>query len=313
VKRGVGLATFFHGAGFTGAGEAKLASEAALRLGPDGRVEILASSVEMGQGAATAHAQIVSETLGVAYEMVAPAPVDTAVVPDSGPTVASRTVMVVGGLLERAAREMVERLRAEAGLPRPHTPADFVTAAGRYTAAHGPLVTRARYGPRPGWTWNERTLIGEAYAAYAWACYVAEVAVDTRTGEAEVTDFVAVQDVGRVVNPVMARGQVQGGVCQGLGFALYEDVAWRDGVMANARMTNYIVPTSADTPPIAVVFVEHGPGEDGSSPKGLGELPLDGTAPAVVNAINAALGVEITRLPALPERLLEAISVGRDR
>jgi CO/xanthine dehydrogenase Mo-binding subunit len=303
VKRGVGLATFFHGAGFTGAGESKLASEAALRLGADGRVEILVSSVEIGQGAATTHAQIVSEALGVPYEAVTVAVVDTAVVPNSGPTVASRTVMVVGGLLAQAAHEMVDRLRAQAGLPRPHTPADFVVAARAYTHAHGPLVTRARYRTPTGWRWDERTLTGEAYAAYAWACYVAEVAVDTRTGEAEVTDFVAVQDVGRVVNPVTARGQVHGGVCQGIGFALYEDVVWQDGGMANGRMTNYIVPTSADTPPIAVVFCEG----EASSSKGLGELPMDGSAPAVVNALNAALGTAIARIPALPERVLQAL------
>jgi CO/xanthine dehydrogenase Mo-binding subunit len=303
LKRGVGLATFFHGAGFTGAGESKLASEAALRLGPDGRVEILASSVEIGQGAATTHAQIVSDALGVPYEMVAPAVVDTAVVPNSGPTVASRTVMVVGGLLEQAAREMVDRLRREAGLPRPHTAADFVAAARAHARAHGPLVTRARYHAPAGWRWDERTLSGDAYAAYAWACYVAEVTVDTRTGETEVTDVVAVQDVGRVINPVTARGQVQGGVGQGIGFALYEDVAWQDGAMANARMTDYIVPTSADTPPITVVFIE-----GSSSPKGLGELPMDGTAPAVVNAVNAALGTEITQLPARPERVLQALA-----
>jgi CO/xanthine dehydrogenase Mo-binding subunit len=303
LKRGVGLATFFHGAGFTGAGESKLASEAALRLGPDGRVEILASSVEIGQGAATTHAQIVSDALGVPYEMVAPAVVDTAVVPNSGPTVASRTVMVVGGLLEQAAREMVDRLRREAGLPRPHTAADFVAAARAHARAHGPLVTRARYHAPAGWRWDERTLSGDAYAAYAWACYVAEVTVDTRTGETEVTDVVAVQDVGRAINPVTARGQVQGGVGQGIGFALYEDVAWQDGAMANARMTDYIVPTSADTPPITVVFIE-----GSSSPKGLGELPMDGTAPAVVNAVNAALGTEITQLPARPERVLQALA-----
>jgi CO/xanthine dehydrogenase Mo-binding subunit len=266
-------------------------------------VEILASSVEIGQGAATTHAQIVSDALGVPYEMVAPAVVDTAVVPNSGPTVASRTVMVVGGLLEQAAREMVDRLRREAGLPRPHTAADFVAAARAHARAHGPLVTRARYHAPAGWRWDERTLSGDAYAAYAWACYVAEVTVDTRTGETEVTDVVAVQDVGRVINPVTARGQVQGGVGQGIGFALYEDVAWQDGAMANARMTDYIVPTSADTPPITVVFIE-----GSSSPKGLGELPMDGTAPAVVNAVNAALGTEITQLPARPERVLQALA-----
>ncbi|MGH7392308.1 MAG: xanthine dehydrogenase family protein molybdopterin-binding subunit, partial [Candidatus Rokuibacteriota bacterium] len=216
VRRGIGLATFFHGAGFTGGGEVKLASVAGLALRADGDVEILASSAEIGQGAATTHVQIVAEALGLPPEMVRPPRVDTAVVPDSGPTVASRTVMVVGALLAEAAGKLLGALRAEAGLPTPHGAGDFRAAARRRHAERGPLTTTAAYRPPEGWTWDETTLAGDAYAAYAWACYVAEVAVDVRTGEVEVTDVVAVQDVGRVINPVTARGQVHGGVAQGI-------------------------------------------------------------------------------------------------
>jgi CO/xanthine dehydrogenase Mo-binding subunit len=306
IRRGVGLAAFFHGAGFTGGGEAKLASEAALRLTAEGRVEIQASSVDMGQGTSTALAQIVADALGVPLESVVAAPADTAVIPDSGPTVASRTMMVVGRLLERAAGEVRDRLRAEGALPAGHSPGQFAAAARAWVAAHGPLTARARYDPPAGWTWDERTFSGTAYAAHAWACYVADVTVDTRTGEVDVAAFTAVQEVGRVINPVTARGQVQGGVVQGLGFALSEHVVWRDGVMANARLTDYIIPTSADAPPIQVAFIEVPYAGGGSGAKGLGELPMDGTAPAVVNAVNAALGTEIARLPALPERVLEA-------
>jgi CO/xanthine dehydrogenase Mo-binding subunit len=169
------------------------------------------------------------------------------------------------------------------------------------------LTTRARYEPDARWSWDDARLAGEAYTGYAWACYVAEVAVDTRTGATVVDDFVAVQEVGRVINPVNARGQIQGGVTQGLGWALHEDVVWRDGVMANDRLRDYILPTSADVPPIHVVFMEspHPGGAFGA--KGIGELPMDGTAPAIVNAINAALGTSIARVPAVPERVLEAL------
>jgi CO/xanthine dehydrogenase Mo-binding subunit len=308
VKRGVGLATFFHGAGFTGGGEARLASVAGLRLRADGQVEILASSAEIGQGSATTHSQIVSEALGIPYEMVVPATVDTSVAPDSGPTVASRSVMVVGRLLAEAAPRMLQTLRARAGLPIGHTAEQFRDAARTYAGRYGPLETQARYQPPPGWHWDNVTFAGDAYAGYAWACYVAEVAVDVRTGEVQVQDFVAVQEIGRVINPVTARGQVHGGVAQGIGWALSEEVVWRDGAMANARMTDYIVPTSADTPPIRAVFLEvpHPAGAFGA--KGLGELPMDGTAPAVVSAINAALGTSIARLPATPERILEALA-----
>ncbi|HEU5322167.1 MAG TPA: xanthine dehydrogenase family protein molybdopterin-binding subunit, partial [Methylomirabilota bacterium] len=274
VKRGVGLAAFFHGSGFTGGGEVALDSVAGLRLLPGGEVQVLASSTEIGQGAATTHAQIVSETLGIPEAMVRPAPPDTAVVPNSGPTVASRTCMVVGGLLERAAREMLATLRARGGLPRPHDAAAFRAAARRWAEAHGPLETRARYAPPAGRRWDDARLAGDAYGAYAWACYVAEVEVDTRTGEATVTDFTAVQEVGRVINPVIARGQIEGGVAQGLGLALYEHVAWREGAMANPRLADYILPTSADTPPIRVVFLESPYADGPFGAKGLGELPI---------------------------------------
>ncbi len=155
--------------------------------------------------------------------------------------------------------------------------------------------------------WDDRTYRGDAYGAYAWACYVAEVEVDLRTYAAEVADFVAVQDVGTVIHPVIARGQIEGGVAQGIGYALTEHVAWQDGVMANARMADYILPTSADTPPIRVIFHEvpypHGP----FGAKGLGELPFDGAAPAIVNAINHALTTRLDRIPVLPEVLMEAL------
>jgi CO/xanthine dehydrogenase Mo-binding subunit len=311
VKRGIGLAAFMHGAGFTGSGERTLASRAGVRLGADDTVEILASSTEIGQGASTTHPQIVSEVLGVPYEMVVSAPPDTAVVPDSGPTVASRTAMVVGGLLARAAREMLETLRAHAGLPAPHTEEDFRSAARRYASEHGPLVTMAAYQPPAGRAWDEQTFVGDAYAGYAWACYVAEVAVDTRTGEVAVTDFHAVQEVGRVLHPAGARGQIEGGVAQGIGFALYEHVVWRDGVMANPRFTNYIIPTSADTPSIHVRFLEVPLASGPFGAKGIGELPLDGTAPAIVNAVNMALGTDVAVIPAVPEVVLDAWECAR--
>jgi CO/xanthine dehydrogenase Mo-binding subunit len=294
-----------HGAGFTGSGETALASRAGVRLGADGIVEILASSTEIGQGASTTHSQIVSEVLGVPYEMVRTAPADTAVVPDSGPTVASRTAMVVGGLLARAARELLETLRSTVALPTPHTPEDLRAAAHRHATAHGPLVAMAEYRPPAGRAWNDQTFAGDAYAGYAWACYVAEVVVDTRTGEVAVSGFHAVQEVGRVIHPAAARGQIEGGVAQGVGFALHEHVVWRDGVMANPRLTNYIIPTSADMPAIAVRFLEVPLASGPFGAKGIGELPLDGTAPAVINAINMALGTEIASIPALPEVVLD--------
>ena len=131
--------------------------------------------------------------------------------------------------------------------------------------------------------------------------------VDTVTGETRVDDFVALQEIGRVIHPILAAGQIEGGVAQAIGYALYEHVVWREGRMANAQMTNYIMPTSMDLPPIRVYFEEqpyaHGPG----GAKGIGELPMDGVAPAIANAIAAAVGVPVNSIPVTPELLLDAI------
>ncbi|HYB71832.1 MAG TPA: molybdopterin cofactor-binding domain-containing protein, partial [Candidatus Sulfotelmatobacter sp.] len=250
----------------------------------------------------------VSDALEIPYEMVGPVPADTSVVPNSGPTVASRTCMIVGGLLCAAAGDMLEALRERAALPPAHTPEDFRQAARRHHRLRGPLLVTRQYRPPAGSVpWDDTTYRGDAYGAYAWACYVAEVEVDLRTYAAEVADFVAVQDVGTVIHPVIARGQIEGGVVQGIGYALYEHVAWQQGAMANARLSDYILPTSADTPPIRVVFRQvpypHGP----FGAKGLGELPIDGAAPAILNAINHALGTRLDRIPVLPEVLMDAL------
>jgi CO/xanthine dehydrogenase Mo-binding subunit len=157
--------------------------------------------------------------------------------------------------------------------------------------------------------WDDEKYEGDAYGAYAWAAYVAEVAVDMQTFEARVEDFVAVQEIGRVIHPVLATGQIEGGVAQAIGWALYEDVVWREGRMANAQMTNYIMPTSADLPPIRVFFEEVPYAQGPGGAKGIGELPMDGPAPAIANAIAHALGADIRRIPVTPERLAELVEV----
>lgn len=287
---GIGLALFFHGAGFTGSGEVKLASRAALELTPRG-VRILCGSTEMGQGQRTTHAQIVAEELGIPYEAVEVAPVDTAVVPDSGPTVASRTCMVVGRILQECAREMRKRLGRLA--PR------------EYLARHGALVVERPYEPPADVAWDDELYRGDAYGSFGWGCEVAELDVDPDTYEARPRKLTCVIDVGKAIHPVLCAGQIEGGAAQGLGYALLEDVVMRDGRMANNSLTNYLIPTSVDTPPIETVLLEnpyrHGP----FGAKGVGELPVDGVAPAVVNALRAT-GRDLRAIPATPERIMEA-------
>ncbi len=290
TRRGIGLALFFHGSGFTGGGEVHLASKASLELTERG-ARILVASTEIGQGTRTMHAQIVADALGIPYDRVEVADADTSLVPDSGPTVASRTCMIVGKILERCAVEMRRRLR---GL-----------APAEYLRRHGPLVVTKEYVKPREIEWDDRTFRGDAYGAYGWACDVAEVEIDPDTYEVRPVRVAAVQEIGKAIHPVLAAGQIEGGTAQGIGYALLEEVVMRDGRMVNAQLTNYLIPTTKDTPVLDVVILEspyrHGP----HGAKGVGEMPIDGAAPAIVNAIRH-VGLDVRAIPATPERILEA-------
>jgi CO/xanthine dehydrogenase Mo-binding subunit len=285
TNRALGLALFYHGAGFTGSGELHLKSRARLELTPTG-VRIATGSTEIGQGTRTTHAQIVSDALGIPYEDVEVAQPDTARVADSGPTVASRTCMVVGKILEKCAHEMKERLN---GL----SPAE-------YHARHGPFSVEQMYEP-PDWIkWDDATYRGDAYATYGWGCDVAEIEVDPDTFEVRPLKLTAVQEFGRPIHPALAQGQIEGGTAQGLGYALLERVVMRNGAMANAQLTNYTIPTTLDMPELDVVMLENRYPGGPFGAKGLGELPIDGPAPAVVNALRS-LGFDVREIPATPE------------
>jgi CO/xanthine dehydrogenase Mo-binding subunit len=308
-RRGIGFASFMHGAGFTGSGEDYLKSIVGAEAGADGRVLILAASTEIGQGTNTIFAQIASDALKLDYELFEMAQPDTANVPDSGPTVASRTCMIVGKLVESAALGLRQTLQGAGLLAEGYTQDEWREACRQYIEQYGALKSFSQYKPPPGVHWDDDKYQGDAYGAYAWAVYVAEVTVDLLTYEVRVDDFVAVQEVGKVVHPILAAGQIEGGVAQAIGFTLYENVVWQNGRMINNQMTNYVMPTSADLPPIRVHFEEqpyaYGPA---GGAKGIGELPMDGGAPAILNAIEHATGIRFTHVPLMPEALMEGLS-----
>jgi CO/xanthine dehydrogenase Mo-binding subunit len=308
VKRGMGVAAFYHGSGFTGSGERYLNSLAGIDVAPEGKVRVLVANTEFGQGTNTILAQIAAESIGIDYEDVIMAPPDTGIVPNSGPTVASRTSMVVGRLIERASHQLVATLRESAGLAEHFGSEEFFAACKRLRGAQGEVRSLCRYEAPPNIFWDDQKYRGEAYPAFAWSVQVAQVAVDTVTYSAEVEDFWAVQEVGRVLNPVLAGGQIEGGVAQGIGYALYEKVVWQNGHMANNQMTNYIMPTAEDVPPIHVFFEEI-PFQYGAfGAKGIGELPHDGPAPAILNAIKDATGIGFRAIPLLPENLFAKLA-----
>jgi CO/xanthine dehydrogenase Mo-binding subunit len=306
-RQGIGFASFLHGAGFTGSGEDFLASVVTVGASSDGRIQVRVASTEIGQGTNTILAQLAADAMGADFADVDVVQPDTAQVPNSGPTVASRTCMVVGRLVERAAAELRKKLVDGGLLAADHAPADVPAACRAWVERHGTLEASARYEAPAGMRWDDATYTGDAYGAYAWAVYVATVTVDTWTGETKVDDFVAVQEIGRVIHPVLAAGQIEGGVAQGIGWALYEDVILREGRMVNATMTNYVMPSAADVPPIRVDFVENPYVHGAGGAKGIGELPMDGPAPAIVNAIAHATGVRVRRIPVTPEILLDAL------
>jgi CO/xanthine dehydrogenase Mo-binding subunit len=307
VKRGMGIAAFYHGSGFTGSGEEYLNSLAGIDVTPEGKVRVLVSNTEFGQGTNTILTQVAAEALRVDYADVTMASPDTGIVPNSGPTVASRTSMVVGRLIERAGAQLVAQLHEHVELGDGYTRNEFFAACERYRAAKGEVLSLCRYEPPPGIHWDDQTYHGEAYGAYAWAVYVAQVAVDTVTYSAEVEEFWAVQEAGRVLHPVLAAGQIEGGIAQGIGYALYEKVVMQDGRMANNQMTNYIIPTAQDVPPIHVIFEQIPFRHGGFGAKGIGELPHDGPAPAILNAIRDATGIRFNAIPLLPEDLYAGV------
>ncbi len=302
IKRGLGLAMVHHGAGFTGNGELMLQSVVHVAGTQEGGVEVRTASVEMGQGMTTIFTQLAADRLGLDADSVAIAQPDTHRVPNSGPSVASRTSMVVGFLVEQACDD----LRRQLGLADDVRGSAVTEAIKAWysDSSSADLIGESTYEQPHHIDWDEETYLGDAYGAYAWAAYVAEVEVDLRTYGTRVTNFVAVQEIGRVLNETLARGQIQGGVAQGISWALLEDFRWQDGAMQNCQLTNYIIPTSDDLPPIQVEFLEtpYPFGAQGS--KGIGELPMDGPGPAIANALAHALGIPATAIPITPERLM---------
>jgi len=284
VRHGRGLSLVFHGSGFTGSGEKKLSGTVAVEALANGTFQILTASTEIGQGTKTIFCQLAADALGVGLDKVVLAPQDTSLVPDSGPTVASRTAMIVGRLIQEAATELRER------------------------AQRGPLPLRVEktYVQPDSIHWDEATYRGDAYPVYAWSCTIADVDVDMTTGEVRVTDVVTAVDCGKALHPVMAEGQIEGGSLQAVGWATIEEIKMKDGGYQNDRLATYLIPTALDAPRIRTILVENPYSGGPFGAKGIGELPMDGPAPAIIAAIHDATGVWLDEVPATPEKVLAA-------
>jgi CO/xanthine dehydrogenase Mo-binding subunit len=295
------LALAWHGAGFTGSGEARMGSVVSVELTAEGVVRILTASTEMGQGTKTIFPQLAAAELGLDVDDVEIAPQDTAIVPDSGPTVASRTAMVVGGMVIHATRRLRDAVEARTGRP-------FADSYRDDARSHGPTRVDQAFEPYPGVGFDDATYTGDAYPAFGWAAAVAEVEVDLDTCAVTVLSVVAVDDVGRVIHPVLCEGQVEGGTLQAVGYATIEEIKLRDGRYLNDRLQTYLIPTALDAPRIETILVEAPFKDAPHGAKGVGELPMDVGAPAVIAAIHDATGAWIPDLPATPERIMAALA-----
>jgi len=305
-KRGIGISTITYGVGLGGKAPFLDKAGAYMKLEADGSIAFSVGTVEMGQGLITALTQIASEALQVPVKRIHMAQVDSSRVPDSGPTVASRGTMMSGLAVVDAARKLRERIDAVAadlGISKQDIPSKMTKIAETFWLNNlDPAVEG--WGKAAPVDWDAETGLGNAYMVYAYATHIAEVEIDMATGEVSVEEFVAVHDSGKIVNRQLATGQVEGGVAQGLGFALMEEIPQKDGKLLTSGFTTYRIPTIRDVAPNTQVdFVEavfpYGP----YGAKGLGEVPLMASHTAVSRAIAHALKVNVNTYPLSPDRV----------
>ncbi len=286
--KGIGMSFFFHGCGFTGSGESDIIkAKVKLRKDEEGRVHILVAAVDMGQGPKTTFRKLVAKVLDIPLEKVVFNYPDTRYVPDSGPTVASRTMMVVGGLLARAAKRLGEEW--EEGAEQ---------------------VVLEQYKQPEYIEWDQEKMRGDAYPAYSWGVNVVEVEVSKTTFEPTVKNVWSVYDLGKAIDERIVMGQIEGGQAQGLAYGYQEVMGHTDGKIMQKNLTDYIIPTAVDVPKMESVVMDNPYPLGPYGAKGVGELTLVGAAPAVALAIEQAVGREVHKIPVTPEYIMELIRNG---
>ncbi len=323
IKRGRGMACMWYPIGFTVAANP---SAATVKVNTDGTATVLTGTVETGQGALTVLGQIAAEALGVATDDVHVVSGDTDTTPMDTGAIASRTTYVTGNAVVLAA-EKAREILFEAAAPLlgvrpdqleardrkiqvlgfPAKSVDIATAAKHSENVLGrPSIGSASYNP-PTVAMDPETGQGKPFSTYVYATQIAEVEVDDETGQVEVIRIVAVHDCGTPINPMLVEGQIEGGISMGVGFALHEEILFKDGAQINPNLTNYIMPTSLDMPELEVELVDNYDPTGPFGAKGAGEPTAVPTAAAIMNAIFDAVGVRITSLPATAEKVLGGI------
>lgn len=301
-------------------------SAVTLKMNEDGTIILVTGTVETGQGSLTVLAQIVAEDFGISTEEVTVISADTDSTPMDTGAIASRTTYVTGNAVRAAAAQVKQILFESAaqllkvaadrleirdhkiqviGFPETFLPLGEVAFKSQVLFGR-PVLGSASFNP-PTTPMDPETGQGEPFSTYVYATQVAEVEVDTETGWVEVIRIVAAHDCGTPINPSLIEGQVQGGIAQGIGFALSEEVLFKEGAQLNATLRDYVIPTSLDMPAVEVILADNYDPTGPFGAKGVGEPTSVPTAPAILNAIYDAVGVRLYSLPATPEKVLKAL------
>lgn len=312
VLKGIGICAFQHGAGFTGTGENKIQGKIRVELTETGQPIIFSAQTEMGQGEQTAFKNILSEALFIDRDRVLLSEVNTDLVPNSGPTVASRSTMVVGSLLIEAAQEIIkqiiDRLKTEFGINFEYRQGYFygrekIFPFQEVAKKYSDIVVEKQYCHPPIIKFDDLKWKGDAYPVFSWAASVAEIEIDPITFEINVTRYYTTHEIGKAINYDQAVAQIQGGSLQGIGYALYEKIELENGQFDVTGFTDYIIPTLTEMPEFHIKILENPYPFGPFGAKGLGELPFVGAAPAVVSALWMIFGKEFNRIPVVPENI----------
>ena len=281
--RGIGIAMYNHGGAFTGNGEQAIIKAHARLVKTGDRGSIQVGSTEMGQGFKTSLRKICAATLGVSIDQIEYLDPDTSKVVDSGPTAASRSTMVVGRLVERAAQEMKERW------------------------SEGDFTTEVEYEHPDGYPWDQATFRGDAYLGYGWGVVCVEVEVDKLTNEVKTLGVWSSHEIGKAIDELIVHGQINGGILQSLGYGSMEKLEVKGGRFKQKSMSDYVIPTSMDFPK-QFYHIQENPYPWGPyGAKGMGELVFNGASAAYVDAVERALNTRFTSIPIPPEAIEEAM------
>lgn len=281
--KGIGISLFFHGCGFTGSGEKDiLKPRVGLIKDENGKFEILVSSAEIGQGASTTLRKIAAAALNEDISNIIYNYPDTKFVPDSGPTVASRTILIVGRLIHDICLDMLP-LKSKAEK----------------------IILEREFSYPKDLSWNQDTFEGDAYISYSFGANIVELEIDPITYTVSILNLYAVYDIGQIIDPLIVEGQVEGGFIQGLSYGLMENIESKNGVFLQKNFTDYIIPTSKDFPKIKMDFISSSEPAGPFYAKGLGELSFVGVPSSLAIAIRQALKKKITHQPMIPEYLME--------